>query len=200
MDIFHNSTIFSNLYNGQKSAFKNLLERLHKYFNIVNFFRLLKSSYKNSEFNPVTLKFKIKQLNFCHRHRHLNNILFRCLPNAIRALFIPDELSAADKKQPKQIRQKRRDLKAEKLKDQLIAGINENQSASIAMGRRSLVDDLRSNCSACLKENKEFSSLNSSRERLYNSQPSLAFKFHLGMCMVVFVTLACVIFISELKK
>jgi len=160
----------------------------------------LKSSYKNSEFNPVTLKFKAKQLNYCYRHRYLNNILFRCLPRSIQELYFQDEVITNDKDQSLQTKKKRRDIKTEKIKKQLISDMGENQSASIILGRQSILDDLRSNCSACFKEKKEFSSLKSSRERLYNSQPSLAFKFHIGMSMIVFVTLACVIFISELNK
>ena len=137
------------------------------------------------------------QFNFCNRHRHLSNIFFRCLPNSIRTCltFSPDS------NETKQTRQKSRNLKTAKLKDQLIT-YNSNQSASIAMdNNQGIIDvDLSSNCSACMKENKGFSSFNSSRERLYNSQPSLAFKYHVGMCMLVFITLAVVMLISELKK
>ena len=90
-------------------------------------------------------------------------------------------------------------LKAEKMKHQLISS-NENQAATIAMSNRGIIDDLSSNCAACMKENKGFSSFSSSREKMYNNQPSLMFKYHIGMCSLVFISLASVIFVAELEK
>lgn len=93
------------------------------------------------------------------------------------------------------------DSKTEKLKRQLISSTSENQVATIAMGHRGILDDspLSANCVGCMKENKGFSTFNSSRERLYNSQPSLMFKYHVGMAAIVFSSLATVIFMSELE-
>jgi hypothetical protein len=93
--------------------------------------------------------------------------------------------------------------KAEKLKRQLISSTDdsENQVATIAMGHRGIIDEssLSSNCVACMKESKGFSSFKSNREQLYNSQPSPMFKYHIGMAAMVFVSLATVIFMSDLE-
>lgn len=154
------------------------------------------SSYKNSEFNPVTLKFKSKQVNYCDNHRLLKNKLFRCLPGFIQSCLQsnPDETSDKFK-----YSKNNKEIKALKMKDQLIQS-NENQAANIAIDNRGIIDDLSSNCPACMKENKGFSTFNSSREKLYNSQPSLVFKYHIGMSSLMFLALATVILVSELTK
>lgn len=158
--------------------------------------KCLFESYKNSEFNPLTLKFKSKPVNTCHRHRYLRNPFFRCLPRSLRSCLISKERIGKYS-----MRSSTSDNKTEKLKRQLISSTSENQVATIAMGHRGIIDDtpLSANCVGCMKENKGFSSFNSSREQLYNSQPSLMFKYHVGMAAIVFSSLATVIFMSELE-
>lgn len=159
--------------------------------------KCLSESYKNSEFNPLTLKFKPKPVNTCHRHRYLRNSLFRCLPRSLQSCLTSKEHFG---KYSMRSSTGESNNKTEKLKRQLISS-TENQVATIAMGHRGIIDDspLSANCVGCMKENKGFSSFNSSREQLYNSQPSLMFKYHVGMAAIVFCSLATVIFMSELE-
>ena len=62
----------------------------------------------------------------------------------------------------------------------------------------------KQDCIYCMTENKnsidEFGGLLTSRERLYNQQPYLMFKYHIFMCFLIFITVAVVLLITDLRK
>ena len=58
-------------------------------------------------------------------------------------------------------------------------------------------DDLNLSCVACLAENTKVAL---SIENLYNQQPSKMFKYHVGMCSLIFLSLTSVLLICDLKK
>jgi hypothetical protein len=47
---------------------------------------------------------------------------------------------------------------------------------------------------------EEFSEFMVDRERLYNEQPYVMFKYHITMCLVIFLAIASVLFITDLNK
>jgi hypothetical protein len=64
----------------------------------------------------------------------------------------------------------------------------------------SIVDQLNTTCVACMAEDENLSEFSKSNEQLYNEQPIIMYKYHIGMCSIVFLALASVLFIADLKK
>lgn len=65
---------------------------------------------------------------------------------------------------------------------------------------QSMMDDLNTTCPTCLSEESSFREFSKTREQLYNEQPCLMFKYHIGMCSVIFMSVATILFISDLNK
>lgn len=66
---------------------------------------------------------------------------------------------------------------------------------------QSIMDELNSTCVLCLAEDRSINhNLFLPIEKVYNSQPSMMFKYHIGMCFLIFLSISLVIFISDLKK
>ena len=63
-----------------------------------------------------------------------------------------------------------------------------------------VIDDLNSNCILCLAENNKFSQSHQTIEDLYNQQPVRMFKYYIGMCSLIFISIATVLLVSDLKK
>jgi hypothetical protein len=60
-------------------------------------------------------------------------------------------------------------------------------------------------CVYCMAESnkpsiEEFSEFMVDRERLYNEQPYLMFKYHFVMCWLIFIGIATALLITDLKK
>lgn len=135
------------------------------------------------------MKFKSKKLNYCMRHRFYKNSLFRCLPGKLQSLFLP-------KSDTKHSVSYGTDVKLHNLKEKLVK--SKNEPPSVSLDKNEIIE--QPNCLVCRKENKGFYSQNSTREELYNSQPSLMFKYHVSMCSLVYIALCTVVFISEIQK
>jgi hypothetical protein len=64
----------------------------------------------------------------------------------------------------------------------------------------SIVDQLNTTCVACMAEDENLSEFSKSNEQLYNEQPIVMYKYHIGMCSIVFLALVIVLLITDLKK
>jgi hypothetical protein len=170
---------------------------------------LLNSTNKYSEFNPVTLKFKSKS-HYCALHKRSNNRILKFLglqkshrrrQQAPRLSLASDPpsvsmsaaASAITLNSPKQAsvstgaQLKSRLLRADTRHNPLLD--NEN-----------LIDDLNATCVKCMNQDHNFIKLGPSRERAYNEQPSPMFKYHIGMCSLIFAAILSVLLISDLRK
>lgn len=69
------------------------------------------------------------------------------------------------------------------------------------MDDQTLIDDMQqSSCSQCIAEDNSFHQFGVTREDLYNQQASPLFKYHIGMCSLIFMSITAVLLISDLKK
>jgi hypothetical protein len=73
--------------------------------------------------------------------------------------------------------------------------------ANASLDDQSIMDELNSTCVMCLAEDSSIGNdLLLSCEKIYSSQPAMMFKYHIGMCFFIFISISLVLFISELKK
>ena len=149
-------------------------------------------SSENSEFNPWTLRFKSKE-NYCGRHRLSKNyfcscrwfsgILEMCLPlfKSNKTLDLTDDNTSVTK-----------------MKNRYFRTSTKTKISLDDQG--SIVDQLNTTCVACMAEDENLSEFSKSTEQLYNRQPMIMYKYHIGMCSLVFLALVVVLLISNLKK
>lgn len=131
----------------------------------------------------MTLKFKAKD-TYCDRHK----ISLKKLNKNIFSRFLPKSNSTID-------------LKNNLVESQLNgAQTNRHHHQKSLNDDQNNLDDINSTCIACLAENNKFGQIALTTEQLYNQQPTLMFKYYIGMCFLVFISIAAVLLISDLKK
>ncbi|RNA40559.1 adenylate cyclase type 2 [Brachionus plicatilis] len=131
---------------------------------------------QNFEFNPVTLRFKT---NYCQRHRNTSkNRIFPC--------FSRQSLINTNSSSKNQIKN--------------TTSYSNINGVNAARHSDHVIDDLNSACIACLAQNTKYRSIVKSIELIYSQQPLKDFKYFVAMCGLIFLSIALILFISDLKK
>lgn len=126
----------------------------------------------------MTLRFKT---NYCHRHKYTSkNRIFPC--------FSKQSLINSQPGSKNQIKNTNSYSN--------INGLNAGRHSDQNM----VIDDLNSTCIACLAENTKNRSVVKSIELIYSQQPLNNFKYFIVMCGLIFLSIALILFISDLKK
>ena len=147
---------------------------------------------ENSEFNLATLKFKSF---YCPRHEKSKSWLPSCFANFFKQKAIAtSDLGGSSRKA------NLNDASYNKVQ-QKVRLFRSNDNKHPVIDDENIMDDLNtSTCVACIAEDNNFNKFYISREKLYNKQQSPLFKYHIGMCSLIFFSLATVLFVSDLVK
>lgn len=125
----------------------------------------------------MTLRFKT---NYCQRHKNTSK-------NRILPCFAKKSLISIQNGSKNQIKNTNSYSN--------INGINSGRHSD-----HNMVDDLNSACIACLAENTKNRSVLKSIELIYSQQPLNNFKYFIVMCGLIFLAMASILFILDLKK
>lgn len=147
----------------------------------------------------MTLKFKSKD-NYCSRHERSKRFFLNCLPKSNSFLRI---FSKSSEKNNLTQSTSAGSFQADnhpsnRIKNRVVHH-SDNKKSSL-LDDQSMIDELNSTCVACLAEDNNFSEYALSREQMYNRQPSVMFKYHIGMCSLVFLAISAVLFVADLQK
>ena len=149
-------------------------------------------SSKSSEFNPLTLRFRTKE-NYCLRHRLSNNYFCNFLWLSTFVLACMRYF-----KSNKTLDANDDNTSVNKMKNRYFRS---NTKVKVSFeDQGSIVDQLNTTCVACMAEDENLSEFSKSNEQLYNEQPIVMYKYHIGMCSIVFLALVIVLLITDLKK
>ena len=159
---------------------------------------LRRSSFTNpsekSEFSLFTLKF---ESFYCPRHEKSK----RLLPGWISSIFSKQKSLASASDVNGSSRKPSENEASYNKGQQKVHLYRPGDAKHPVIDDENIMDDLTtSTCVDCIAEDSNFNKFYISREKLYNKQQSPLFKYHIGMCSLIFFSLATVLFVSDLVK